>query len=228
MGRILAANALASAAVSFGLTALTTASIGVGRRAVLAGQDLADDLGLHAVDVERPALAAGAGRHDVSADDLEARVLRGLVDLLGQLREHRVEARPVDDRGDPPVGRGRERDQRREALAGDRPAVLAPGDDHVGGHPVRGRLRRLGRGGGDGGWQRHDRHGHRDRRRRVERRELLVERRHQGRLVDGATRPSPGRRCRSRPGRPTRWRRRGPGRSSLARVSMAAVSLSRS
>ena len=32
-----------------------------------------------------------------------------------------------------------------------------------------------------------DRHGHRDRRRRAERRELLVERGHQGRLVDGAT-----------------------------------------
>ena len=71
--------------------------------------------------------------------------------------------------------------------AGDRPAVLAPGDDHVGGHPIRGRLRRLGRGGGDGGCQRHDRHGHRDRRRRVERRELLVERGQQGRLVHGAT-----------------------------------------
>ena len=37
------------------------------------------------------------------------------------------------------------------------------------------------------GAQRHDRHGHRDRRRRVERRELRVERGQQGRLVDGAT-----------------------------------------
>ena len=144
-------TALASAVVSFGSTALTTAATGVAGAPAWRAAIRADDRGLHAGGVERSALAAGAGGDHVSADPLEARVLRGLVDLLGQRLEDRVEARLVQGRGDGPVGCGRERDQRRKARAGDLPALLAPGDDHVGGHSIRGRRRRLGRGSATAG-----------------------------------------------------------------------------
>ncbi len=111
---------------------------------------------------------------------------------LGERREHRIDARRIKVGADGSVGHPSERDQGHEAVARDRPFVIASGDDDIGGHPLRLRPRFLGRRGGDLRCQRRDRRVHRDRRRRFGRPELLVEGGQQGSRVHGSTTPRRG------------------------------------
>src|SRR4029079_7194678 len=106
------------------------------RGAGLASRDLDEERGPHPGRLERSALVAAAGGDDAAVHQPETCVLRAPVDLLGQLREERVETLLVEDWGDGAVGRGLERDERREALAGHCPLVIAARDHDVGSHAI--------------------------------------------------------------------------------------------